>query len=90
MSAHREKPEQEEGLHRLLEVALGEVGGDHVGEADEQRRGGAAQRGKIAENRERGQRGQHGDRHVRPLKLLTRPMPRPLPRVTTIEWGPSG
>ncbi len=39
--------EDEEGLHRLLEGALGEVGGDQVGEADDERgrRSGAARGG---------------------------------------------
>ena len=53
--------EDEEGLDRLLEGALGEVGGDHIGEADDQGAGGAGCR---LQAREGGQgRERREDRH---------------------------
>ena len=61
----KDEGEHEEGLHRLLEGALGEVGGDQVGEADEERRRPSAESG--AGVRERGQSGE-GRREPRPRR----------------------
>ncbi len=48
-------------MHRLLEGALGEVGGDCVGEADQEGAGGAGERGEVAEGGEGREGGEDGD-----------------------------
>ena len=70
--------EDQECLHRLLEGALCEVGGDHVGEADEERRRGAAQRRLLGEGREGGQRGEDRDRDGEAVEALDEVDPEPL------------
>jgi hypothetical protein len=50
LAQRQHEGQQEQRLHRLLEGALGEVGGDDVGEADEEGAGGARKRGKLLES----------------------------------------
>ena len=70
--------EHEERLHRLLEGALGEVGGDHVGEADEQRAGESLQPRQLGEGRERGETGEDGDREGEAVEALDEADPQAL------------
>src|SRR5262245_55281730 len=62
----QDEGEDEEGLDRLLEGALGVVGGDEVREADHECRGGATERRLVGESRQGGQRGEdrRGDRQA--------------------------
>ncbi len=62
--------EDEQGLDRLLEGALGEVGGDDVGEADDQGAGGARDGPQAGEGGERGQRCEHGDSDTEAAEAL--------------------
>ena len=68
--------EDEEGLHRLLEGALGEVGGDHVGEADEEGAGDPVRPGQRGEGRQRGERGDDRDSDGEPVESLDEADPR--------------
>ena len=74
----KDESEDEEGLHRLLEGALGEVGGDYVGEGDEEGSGGAGDEGEVRKAASAVRQARIATATVRPLKPCTRPIPSPL------------
>jgi hypothetical protein len=61
LAQRQHEGEDEQGLDRLLEGPLGEVGGDDVGKAHDQSAGGARRRPQIRESGEGRERGQDRD-----------------------------
>ncbi len=67
--------EHEQRLHRLLEGALDQVGGDEVGEADDQRAAEAPPAREQIEQRQRRQAGRDGDEQREAVERLHRARP---------------